>query len=320
MRYYMKSGIHIFEVPAKDFKVIMCDERKKSAAAENYCNAGFFGGYTESGVKFTLPAGHLVCDYAAKKDCTRFYCEQRGDFVGPNKYQFDASKWEYLNNFFGKKVATLMISGDSATIFDTQFLPDGLDYAISGVPIMRGGEDVKFDPYVKGQGWSGSELYGTWHVFVGLKKDGKTCYVMGMKTKTWNMVKSGEAYKKFKSLGLHDVIKLDGGGSFIMKHGKETVASTSENRIINTIISFGSEDKAVDKNPYDKPSSTLRKGMKNKYVKWLQWQLNYLGFPCNIDGSFGPATLAQVKAFQSSRGLAVDGSVGPATRAALLSK
>jgi peptidoglycan hydrolase-like protein with peptidoglycan-binding domain len=52
--------------------------------------------------------------------------------------------------------------------------------------------------------------------------------------------------------------------------------------------------------------------------KWLQWELNAHGFECDIDGSFGPTTLKQLKAFQEANGLEPDGSCGPATRKALL--
>lgn len=63
----------------------------------------------------------------------------------------------------------------------------------------------------------------------------------------------------------------------------------------------------------------LKQGSKDDAVKALQILLNGYGFSCGkVDGSFGPDTLAAVKAFQKARGLAVDGSVGPATWAALL--
>lgn len=56
----------------------------------------------------------------------------------------------------------------------------------------------------------------------------------------------------------------------------------------------------------------LRQGMTGNDVRWLQYKLNI-----TVDGSFGPATLNAVKAYQKSKGLAVDGSVGPATQKSL---
>lgn len=65
-------------------------------------------------------------------------------------------------------------------------------------------------------------------------------------------------------------------------------------------------------------TSTLRQGSKNEEVKLLQAYLNKLGFDCgDVDGSFGPATLAAVKAFQSKNNLDPDGVVGPMTRTTL---
>ncbi|GEM_PF-5106462 len=62
------------------------------------------------------------------------------------------------------------------------------------------------------------------------------------------------------------------------------------------------------------PGFAIRYGQTGYYVTLVKTRLNQLGFNCcAVDGSFGPATLAEVKSFQSSRGLAVDGSVGPIT-------
>ena len=72
--------------------------------------------------------------------------------------------------------------------------------------------------------------------------------------------------------------------------------------------------------PYPAPTSSVRRGGRGNAVKWVQWHLIKLGFPCGeigIDGSCGPATVAAIREFQRSAGLDVDGVCGPLTRAAL---
>ena len=52
---------------------------------------------------------------------------------------------------------------------------------------------------------------------------------------------------------------------------------------------------------------------------WVQQSMNQLGAepPLVTDGSFGPATVAAVKAFQHAHGLDADGKIGPQTIAAI---
>lgn len=317
-KYYQKNGIHIVEIPVEEFSIVMVDKDKRKCG-ENYTNAGYFGGWhNDEHVYFTLPVGHVVCDFEATSEPCKFHAGERGKFNG-KKYTFDSSKWSYMNEFYKKSVSTLMIKDGEASIEDIVSVPSGLDYAVSGVPIMKNGEDVKFATYVKNQGWSGGSLSADLSTYAGLKEDGKVIYIMGLKTKTANSILSAEAYKKFKALDMHNVIKLDGGGSTYMNIGGKVVFNKGGNRRINTIIRFAAEAKEdTGRNPYNEPTTALRKGNTNREGnRWLQWELNRHGYACTIDGSFGPDTDKKLRAFQKDRGLDVDGSCGPATRAEL---
>jgi hypothetical protein len=53
-------------------------------------------------------------------------------------------------------------------------------------------------------------------------------------------------------------------------------------------------------------------------VRSVQYLLDAHGATLSVDGVFGPATTAAVKAFQSAHGLTVDGIVGPMTWSALV--
>lgn len=63
--------------------------------------------------------------------------------------------------------------------------------------------------------------------------------------------------------------------------------------------------------------NAIKYGMKGDDVSKLQTTLKNAGYNIDVDGSFGPQTLAAVKDYQKSNGLTVDGMVGPQTQAAL---
>lgn len=53
----------------------------------------------------------------------------------------------------------------------------------------------------------------------------------------------------------------------------------------------------------------LKTGARGGAVRALQQLLNSLGFPCGVDGVFGPNTRSAVNRFQEARGLSVNGEV-----------
>ncbi len=64
-------------------------------------------------------------------------------------------------------------------------------------------------------------------------------------------------------------------------------------------------------------SEILSIGDRGPEVLAVQEKLNALGYTLMLDGIFGRGTMAQLMAFQRSKGLDVDGVVGPKTAAAL---
>lgn len=66
------------------------------------------------------------------------------------------------------------------------------------------------------------------------------------------------------------------------------------------------------------PWPLVREGDQEHPVQTLQYLLRARGHSITVDGIFGPATDAAVRAFQQEKGLAVDGVVGPQTWSALI--
>lgn len=79
-----------------------------------------------------------------------------------------------------------------------------------------------------------------------------------------------------------------------------------------------SSTKTADSNPYAEPTYNLyrnRTGMCAEYVRWMQYELDRMGCGLEIDGIWGKATEAALRAAQVRLGIAADGICGPETRA-----
>lgn len=228
------NGVHDFGVPVGAFRVELIDA-PKGECGDNYCNAGYFGNYTEQGEPFTLPAGHLAADLTAKSQWVRHYIQERGRIEG-EKAVFDSYTWSYLNPLYQKTVSVLLVRDGAASIQEVQELPQ-CDYAVAGIPVLRGGQKAT-TAQAMAQGWDKSSLRATHHIFVGLNGDGRI-HVLGMETKGVNLLDSGEAAELLAARGYTDVIKLDGGGSYVIR-SDAVRATTGGDRRICSIIRLGS--------------------------------------------------------------------------------
>lgn len=242
MKYYKEDNLHIIECEVEEFSIVLENKKKKDIEHETFVNGNFFGSYDEGSENFTLPAGHLIADDNLSGYWSRFYCKERGEFKN-NKFYFDSGKWKYMNPLFNKSISTFIIENSNCFIKEVQFIEDSYKYAVSGIPVIREGKDVSFSRDVLIQGWNGSELYNTKHIFIGLKENSKTIYIIGYKSNSSNLILSSEVYNILKKKNFYDVIKLDGGGSYYFKYNGNVIDSTLENRRINAVICIKNAEK-----------------------------------------------------------------------------
>nr|DAL96757.1 MAG TPA: Cell wall hydrolase autolysin [Caudoviricetes sp.] len=213
---------------AEEFRVEVVAAAKRSIAGD-YINAGYFGSYSEAGERFALPAGHLAGIYTATGRWMRHYAEERGRFVG-DRWIFDSSRWAYANLTHGRPVTTVYTQGSQIRVAELVSLPDDVGHAVSGIPLIRDGRACTVAD-ITAQGWDTSPLRSTWHTVLAVD-DGRI-HVFAWESQSDNLVTSGEAARAFA--GYRDVVKLDGGGSFICRQNGEE-QSTAEDRVICSIL------------------------------------------------------------------------------------
>lgn len=201
----------------------------------------------------------------------------------------------------------------------------------SDILMLDGGGSTQ--GYLNGQGTVTSSRYVHNYICVYLKRKtsdtptdetyihGQNPYAKPIRALQYGAIGSDVKWAQYQ-LNVHG-IKCDVDGSFgpsmltavkSFQRSKNLSVDGSVGPDTRTALSLPKSDATGSTNPYKEPTGAVYSGMTGDSVKWVQYQLVKGGISCNIDGSFGPATVSAVKLFQKANNLDVDGSVGPATR------
>ena len=203
---YSLNDVHAQVILPSAFSISVEDKPKNSITETNFANAGYFA---LLGSGKTLPIGNLVIngyiETSADTQPSWLNTARRGGGGGGGG---------------GKNKPHFVKKGG--------FKEGEVKYAISGIPIIRNGYKVSMEE-VKKEGYFGNELYNTWHGFLGVRGE-KLVYIAAKVN--FNLMPY-----LLEVFGISDGIKLDGGGSFILK-SDDFVKRTSENRRINNIITW----------------------------------------------------------------------------------
>lgn len=212
----------------------MHDAGKSRVTYPTAFNLGFFAYYSEAGTKFTMPVANIVADENdALNHYSRYYLNEwsGGEAIRNGKVTLNCDE-NAGRQFAGKKVSTLIISpNNKAAVRELNKVPGNVKYAISGVPVIRGGEEVSWRSFAMRQGWDASVMYATYRNWIGLKNN--RIYVISGKTATGNYLSTSEFPKKIADLELDDCIAVDGGGSYFLKVNGTMVAKYGERQINN---------------------------------------------------------------------------------------
>ena len=226
-RYYVENGVHFLEIPVEKFKIKYFDKPKEANNISNYFNLGYFqAGFKEEGKTFTLPVANLVCDIVESEISTVVmkYLKERKVANGKLYWNCDQN---VETQFKEKSVTTLVVDQNGAHIAKYNRLGENVKYAVSGAPVFSSGKRVSWND-VASEGWGEDIKSNTWHGLLTIK-NGKIIYIALQAS--WEGI-----FNKIQSYGYTNVIKIDGGGSFIfVKEGKTIANGRNENRQINNI-------------------------------------------------------------------------------------
>lgn len=233
------NGLSIYKIPVDTFKIIYFDKRKTLSNLDTYANAGYFAGFKENGVYFTLPVANVVCDidldtvyYIATS-----YLKERP--IINNKLYFAANQ-NASSEFRNKVVSTICIKDSMVECRKLNNYKELKEYkyAISGVPIISHGVNQKMKD-ITNEGWDTGTMRATMHGFLGIKlNDDKNLYYFCFANTSSGNNGLKMIQDMVKGFGFKYLLKLDGGGSAYFKYNNYEKMRTSEDRQINTIITF----------------------------------------------------------------------------------
>lgn len=225
------------EFEPRDLDILYYDKPKLNAPYPTYFNAGFFAYFAErvNGIKvnFTLPVANLMADIdVGMPDLGRKYIEEWTRRKVTDKVILNCSQ-NPSADFKQKGIATLMVDRyNHAVIKDVNAIDSGVRIAVSGVPVIRNGNDVDWHRYVSKQ-WSSGVMYATYRNFIAVK--GQKLYLISGRTATANYIYGMYFWSRMRDMKFDDCIGLDGGGSFVFKYNGKIVSCTAGNRSINNI-------------------------------------------------------------------------------------
>jgi hypothetical protein len=228
---YKVGGLTFYRV--KNPRLVYLDAKKSTMAGKNCCNANFFGNYKRGKVEYTLPRGVLVCDMGKYKIPSEVG-QDIAHFISGGKLVYNCADNAADSEFRGKKVSTLIIPETGKPYVDDVIeVPANTKYAVSGVPVLRNGNDVDFYNYVVRQGWGADCVRNTYHNWLGVR-NGEIWLITGKSAaKSGNMIYGMWFWDLVKDEGFEDVIKLDGGGSYYCRVGGKALSGSSGLRRIN---------------------------------------------------------------------------------------